>query len=106
MEKMSRDRRKERPMPLPMDDNAAAAADAERRAKMYREEDTMTPRPDVERKAIDDARREAERMKMQEAFEAARQLGPRKYAKGGSVGSASARADGCAQRGKTKGRMI
>ena len=28
------------------------------------------------------------------------------YRKGGSVGSASKRADGCAQRGKTKGRMI
>lgn len=28
------------------------------------------------------------------------------YAKGGSVGSASKRADGCAQRGKTKGRML
>jgi hypothetical protein len=28
------------------------------------------------------------------------------YAKGGSVSSASKRADGCAQRGKTKGRMI
>jgi hypothetical protein len=28
------------------------------------------------------------------------------YAKGGSVSSASARADGCAQRGKTKGRMV
>lgn len=31
---------------------------------------------------------------------------PVKKAKGGSVGSASSRADGCAQRGKTKGRMI
>jgi len=30
----------------------------------------------------------------------------KKYAKGGSVGSASKRADGCAQRGKTKGRMV
>jgi hypothetical protein len=29
-----------------------------------------------------------------------------KYAKGGSISSASSRADGCAQRGKTKGRMI
>jgi len=29
-----------------------------------------------------------------------------KYAKGGSVSSASKRADGCAQRGKTKGRMV
>jgi hypothetical protein len=28
------------------------------------------------------------------------------YKKGGSVSSASSRADGCAQRGKTKGRMI
>lgn len=30
----------------------------------------------------------------------------KKYAKGGSVSSASKRADGCAQRGKTKGRMV
>lgn len=29
-----------------------------------------------------------------------------KRAKGGSIGSASKRADGCAQRGKTKGRMV
>jgi hypothetical protein len=29
-----------------------------------------------------------------------------KMAKGGTVGSASKRADGCAQRGKTKGRMV
>lgn len=28
------------------------------------------------------------------------------YAKGGSVGSASKRADGCAVRGKTKGKML
>ena len=28
------------------------------------------------------------------------------FAKGGSVGSASKRADGCAQRGKTKGKMV
>ena len=31
---------------------------------------------------------------------------PVKKAKGGSVSSASARADGCAIRGKTKGRMV
>jgi hypothetical protein len=30
----------------------------------------------------------------------------KKYAKGGSVGSASKRADGCATKGKTKGRII
>jgi hypothetical protein len=29
----------------------------------------------------------------------------RQYAKGGSVSSASSRGDGCAQRGKTKGKM-
>jgi hypothetical protein len=31
---------------------------------------------------------------------------PVKKAKGGSVSSASARADGCAVRGKTKGKMV
>ena len=31
---------------------------------------------------------------------------PKPFAKGGSVGGASGRADGCAQRGKTKGRYI
>lgn len=31
---------------------------------------------------------------------------PKKYAKGGSVGSASKRADGIAQRGKTRGKMV
>ena len=30
---------------------------------------------------------------------------PRKYAKGGSVSSASSRGDGCAQRGKTRGQI-
>lgn len=30
----------------------------------------------------------------------------KKMAKGGSVGSASKRADGCATRGKTRGRMV
>lgn len=30
----------------------------------------------------------------------------KKMAKGGSVSSASSRADGCAQRGKTRGKMV
>jgi hypothetical protein len=30
----------------------------------------------------------------------------KKFAKGGKVSSASARADGCAQRGKTRGMMV
>ena len=32
--------------------------------------------------------------------------GPGMFSKGGSVGGASKRADGCAQRGKTKGRFV
>ena len=32
--------------------------------------------------------------------------GQRGYAKGGSVSSASSRADGCAVKGKTRGRMV
>jgi len=32
--------------------------------------------------------------------------GMKKYASGGSVKSASARADGCAQRGKTRGKIV
>lgn len=43
---------------------------------------------------------EVEDQKMREKIEG---MG---YAKGGKVSSASKRADGCAQRGKTKGRMI
>jgi len=31
---------------------------------------------------------------------------PKKFAKGGSVGSASKRADGCAVKGKTKGKFV
>ena len=38
-------------------------------------------------------------------IEKGRQPGKVKFAKGGSV-SASKRADGCAQRGKTKGKMV
>ena len=39
-----------------------------------------------------------------QSFESPKEKVPLK--KGGSVSSASARADGCAQRGKTKGRMV
>ena len=59
------------------------------------------------------------RTKAQAAYDAADQTPPSKsndaralvrgqrgYAKGGSVSSASSRADGCAQRGKTKGTQV
>lgn len=35
-----------------------------------------------------------------------RDIIPRPYKKGGSVSSASKRADGCATKGKTRGRMV
>jgi hypothetical protein len=38
--------------------------------------------------------------------EIAKKSMPEKKRAGGTVGSASKRADGCAQRGKTKGRMV
>jgi len=38
--------------------------------------------------------------------EVAKKSEPEKKRSGGVVGSASKRADGCAQRGKTKGRMV
>ena len=49
---------------------------------------------------------------MQESIQDAKDAKDRKkisdmgYARGGSVGSASKRADGCATKGKTKGTMI
>jgi hypothetical protein len=111
MEKMSRDRRKPSPRdlgtmkavtPPDMSENEAAARDAEARAKAARTADTMTPAPGVAEKAMEAARQAKEREQMGDAYDKA----ARKYASGGSVGSASSRADGCAQRGKTKGRIV
>jgi len=49
-----------------------------------------------------------EKRSEEELNELAREVskGSRKYKKGGKVSSASTRADGIAQRGKTKGRMV
>lgn len=62
---------------------------------------------------IDQAKQEAADAKMREragkAYEDAlttTKIAPVKKAKGGSVGSASKRADGCAMRGKTRGKMV
>lgn len=44
--------------------------------------------------------------RMGEAYDRAAPESMKRYAQGGSVGSASKRADGCAERGKTKGRMV
>lgn len=63
--------------------------------------DPSAPAPKNRRSAaVEQAIQEVDDMKMLEKI---RKLG---FKAGGSVGSASKRADGCAQRGKTKGRMI
>jgi len=75
-------------------------------------------RADDKRMAAEQAQ-EAEAMKKQEMAAKARRQRPQQsaeftggmggyksYAKGGSVSSASKRADGCAIKGKTKGRMV
>lgn len=71
-----------------------------------REED-MIPTPEQEARM----RRQVEGERMDREMERAAREAPgrsmrRGFAKGGSVGSASKRADGIAQRGKTKGRII
>lgn len=67
----------------------------------------MTPRPEVEEAAMADVRREQEREAMGRAYdEAPRRSMSLGLKKGGSVGSASKRADGIAQRGKTKGKFL
>lgn len=67
----------------------------------------MTPSPAQAarmKRQVDEDRKQREMDKAYE--ESKRQSMKRGFAKGGSVGSASKRADGCAQRGKTKGRMV
>ncbi len=69
-------------------------------------DDVVTPETRAKRAAMvqgakDDAMMEAAGAAYDKAMPS-----PERYAKGGSVGSASKRADGCAERGKTKGRMI
>lgn len=64
------------------------------------------------RQEKDAAAQEAQQKKMRDAIgadaieDAMRNGKPVKKAKGGMVGSASKRADGCAIKGKTRGRMV
>jgi len=111
MEKMSRNRRKEKPVNLgpmraarPMDDteDMQKADMAIDRARKAFADTGMTPRPDVEERAMEEVGRERRRSMMGEAYDRA-MTGMKK---GGSVSSASARADGCAQRGKTRGKFV
>lgn len=64
----------------------------------------------VSPEAIQEMKDQKMREQMGKAYDKAREqsLGSpeKKMAKGGSVSSASKRADGCATKGKTKGRMV
>ena len=66
-------------------------------------EDVVTPEIRARRAAmIQEAKDKAAAPDVDAAYERARTT----MKKGGSVGSASKRADGCAQRGKTKGKYL
>jgi Mg-chelatase subunit ChlI len=67
-------------------------------------DDVVTPETRMKRAAMmQDAKDQSMQPKIDAAYEASRTT---PYKKGGSVSSASSRADGCAERGKTKGTMI
>lgn len=75
------------------------------------EPESYIPSPEVQRRLEEEMRDQ----QMMEAMERAKDISRRssmgtykeeKKAKGGMVGSASKRADGCAMRGKTRGKMV
>jgi len=72
---------------------------------------SMTPTPEAQRKMEEQLRDQRQQEEMDRAADISRRSSMGTYkeekrAKGGMVGSASKRADGCAQRGKTKGRFV
>ncbi len=75
--------------------------------------DEMVPTPEEERRMRRQVEDEKELRRMEEQYNRAAPDSMKAkggkvkgYAEGGSVSSASKRADGCAERGKTKGRFI
>ena len=67
-------------------------------------DDVVTPETRMKRAAMmQDAKDQSMQPKIDAAYEASRTT---PYKKGGSVSSASSRADGCAERGKTKGTLV
>lgn len=75
--------------------------------------DEMVPTPEEERRMRRQVEDEKELRRMEEQYNRAAPDSMKAkggkvkgYAQGGSVSSASKRADGCAERGKTKGRFI
>lgn len=71
------------------------------------DEEDLTPTPEQTRRMEEIVKESKTQSRMNKAYDQAAPNSMRLgFASGGSVGSASKRADGCAQRGKTKGRMI
>lgn len=71
------------------------------------DEEDLTPTPEATRRMAEQLEEEKRQTKMNKAYDEAAPRSMRLgFAGGGSVGSASKRADGCAQRGKTKGRFV
>lgn len=71
----------------------------------------MIPTPEEERRLRRQVEEDKEMRRMGEAYDRAapesmKATGGKVYAKGGSVGNASKRADGIAQRGKTRCRIV
>jgi len=99
MDKAKKDRSRRTPMTTPYlePEPKPAMSPMEMRNPTPAEESRMRTQVEDERtqRRMDDAYDQAAPRSMKRGFAA-----------GGSVGSASKRADGCAQRGKTKGRMI
>jgi len=72
---------------------------------------SMTPTPEAQRKMEEQLRDQRQQEEMDRAADISRRSSigtykEEKKAKGGMVGSASKRADGCATRGKTRGKMV
>lgn len=76
--------------------------------KVKAEPKKRTPVPANMMQEVENAKKDEQVQKEYEAGEKARKenMGKIGFKSGGSVGSASKRADGIAQRGKTKGRIV
>jgi len=80
--------------------NAREKREAEAAAEMKRET------RGAEKTSTDRAREAAAEMKLQERTNKAYEDASKNMKKGGKVSSASSRADGCAVKGKTRGKMV
>jgi hypothetical protein len=93
------------------DPETQAAMAAERARQAERDRKTQAGMTAAEKaseaRAAAKAKQEAAEAKSRKAMEEAYEAAPKRNMKaGGSVGSASKRADGCAMKGKTKGRFV